>query len=113
MIISRQPLRLADPAEGNGNPQADQASPDHPPSPPQHEQFSAPPPPAATIVTEGKRGESDVALELENKKLQTRIAQLEDERRAHVEASRSHPAPAESPAAAQKKSFLDGATFFK
>lgn len=105
-------FRLSDPAEGNGKPTPDEASPDSPPSPPQHEQFSAPPPPAATTVTEGKRTEADVALELENKKLQTRIAQLEDERRAHVDAQRSH-APATSPATVQKKSWLAGGSFFE
>ena len=104
-------LRLSDPAEGNGKPQDDQASPDNGAPAPQHEQFSAPPPPAATIVDEGKRTEADVALELENKKLQTRIAQLEDERRAALDLQRATPPP--TPATVQKKSWLAGATFFE
>ena len=105
MIRFPSTLRLSiDGGEGSGEPEA--VDPSATPAP------SAPPPPAAAIVIKGTRTEDDVALDLENKKLQTRIAQLEDERRAHLEAQRSHPAPVSVPAAAQKKSWLEGGSFF-
>lgn len=63
----------------------------------------------AKTVLEGTKTEKDVASEKQLKDAQRRIAELEDQNRTLT----TPPAPA-SPAAAeeQKRSFLDGGTFF-
>lgn len=68
------------------------------------------PPPAARIVVEGTKTEREVALELEKKNLEIRVAHLEDEKRRLKEL----PAPDQlgTPPAPEKKSWLAGATFF-
>ncbi len=73
---------------------------------------SAPAPAAAQTVIAGKKVESDVADEMDTKKLQSRIAQLEDERRQWLESQRTVPAPQTVPAVDQKKSWLEGGSFF-
>ena len=69
-------------------------------------------PAAAAIVKAGEKTEADVALELENKKLSTRLAQLEDEKRQLQEALNK---PVDVPitvATDQKKTWLEGGSFF-
>ena len=68
---------------------------------------SAAKPPAATIVTEGKKSESDVLPEIKRKQLETRINDLEDENRQLKNLS----APPPPPAAPEKTSFLTGFPF--
>ena len=100
-------LRLADSADGY-------TPPDAPPLPPPPENIPPPPapaPPAATVVLEGVKTEADVAPELDAKKLQTRIAQLEDERRALLAEQRT-PRERAPRTEAEKKSWLNGGSFF-
>lgn len=70
------------------------------------------PPPAASAVLSGtrKEGETDLAAELEKeraerKREQMRLSELEDE-------NRRLKTPPPSPAVVQKKSWLEGGTFF-
>ena len=94
------PLLLTpDPAEGEAL--------DEPTPPP-----AAPPPPrppAASIVNDGKKVEIDVAWEVDNKKLQTRIAELEDENRS----LKTVLAPPPPPPPKGKKSWLEGGSLFE
>jgi len=116
--------RSSDPADGgeptppeNKLPPSTAAEPAKPPAGPKEPEpapAQAPkpaPPPAAKTVLEGKKTEREVALEEELKRSQTRQAELEDEN--HGLKSPKQPATkpgAEAPK--QKKSWLEGATFF-
>lgn len=64
-------------------------------------------PPAARIVVEGRKTEGEVALELEKKKLQTRLSELEDENRSLKTVIAPQP-PTNAP---EKTSFLSGFPF--
>lgn len=98
-------LFMADSADGNGLETTTPA-----PQPPPTIPANAPAPVAAGIVAAGKKTEADVAADLDAKKLQTRIAQLEDERRQLLQAQ-SVPPPTVV-AQEQKKSWLEGGSFF-
>lgn len=102
-------LFMADPADGNGQ-DNDTPAPETAPTIPAAPSSAPPPPPAATTVITRTKTEADVAPELEAKKLQARIAQLEDEKRRLLEAQSV--APANVVAQAQKKSWLEGGSFF-
>lgn len=92
-----------DPAKSEGPPLAAPASP-KPASP------LADPPIAAKTVLEGVRTEKELALERKLKERETRLAELEDENRTLKTPPPRSVAPTQ--AVKQKKSFLDGATFF-
>lgn len=98
-------LRSAMPDEPLPTPPAPAPSATPPPEPGE-------PPPAASAVVSGKRTEGvDLAAELESercarKREQIRLSELEDENR------RLKTPPPATPKAPEKKSWLDGATFF-
>jgi hypothetical protein len=83
-----------------------------PPPAPSPAPAGAPPPAASTVVAgKTREGDLDLAAELEKernlrKQREIRAAELEDE-------NRRLKAIPPSPAAVQKRSFLEGATFFE
>ena len=85
--------------------------PENPPGPPPVAPVApvaSGPPPAARIVLEGTKTEREVALERTLKARETRLSELEDEnRRLKAPAPTPEPLPE-----AEKRSWLDGATFF-
>lgn len=91
---------------------ADSGGPDIPPpsAKPAPAPDPIPAPPAAAVVTAGKKTEADVAAELENKNLQARIAQLEDENRSLKQVPSA--GPSGNADARQKQSWLEGGSFF-
>jgi hypothetical protein len=101
------PLLSPDPAEGTpSNPPSEptEAPPVAPPTPPT--QRPPPnPPPAARIVVQGTKTEREVALEVELKAREGRIAELEDENRTLKTPPNPSP-PVE--AQQQKNSWLEG-----
>lgn len=112
----RNLFRSPDAAEGGSIlPESDPSTPDPIPVASVEPQAAAPLPPAPTpeaaaVVVRGGKVEADAARDLEEKKLQSRIAQLEDEKRRLLEAQA---VPSVNPTAkAQKKSFLEGGSFF-
>jgi hypothetical protein len=64
------------------------------------------PPPAAKVVLEGTKTEREVAMEKKIKEHEQRMAELQEENHTLKQ-------PGPSQAAKQKRSFLDGATFFE
>ena len=94
------------PANEPQDPQNPQAGPPQDPTP------SAPaasPPAAAKIVLEGTKNERELSLEREAKRLQTRLSELEDENRV----LKTPASPRTTVPDQEKKSWLDGATFFE
>ena len=82
-------------------------------TPPGNEPTPAPPaadPPAARIVVEGTKTEREVALELEKKNLEIRVAHLEDEKFRLKQLNELGAPPPPPPP--EKVSWLKGATFF-
>jgi hypothetical protein len=107
-------LRSPDPVEGTPSPgptpdpQKSEGTPLEGPQPPPKPQASPAPPPAATIVLEGTKTERELALERSLKERETKINQLEDDNRK----LKGLGTPAKTEPAPQKKSFLEGGTFF-
>lgn len=112
----RNLFRSPDDADGGANlPEVEPSTSDLTPVASVEPQAAAPPPPAPTpeaaaVVVRGGKVEADAARDLEEKKLQSRIAQLEDEKRRLLEAQTI--ADVRPTAKAQKKSFLEGGSFF-
>jgi hypothetical protein len=88
----------ADPKESGQKPPSGANPPGHNPAPPI----------TAQAVVKGTKTERELQLENDLKAQQTRTAELED----RVRTLSTPPQPAKGQAAAQKKHFLDGGTFF-
>lgn len=103
----RMKLLLDDaPTDGNENqpstPDPSQPAPTIPTAAP-----APPAPPAATTVVRGTKREDEVGPDLVKRNLETRIASLEDENRRLKEVP-----PVPAPDAGQKKSWIEGGSFF-
>lgn len=98
------------PASTEGS-QTTATPPPKPPAAPQTPPTHAAAPPAATIVVTGKKTESDVLPEIERRKLQTRISELEDEN-FRLKQTPTPPQPPQPPQpTVTKESFLSGWPF--
>lgn len=102
------------PVEGNGNTTTVTPPPTTEPPATEAQPSSAPrpvaPPPAASVVLSGDKGEGALAEDIAKRKLETRVAELEDERRRLLDAQSVN--PHKVAATAQKKSWLEGGSFF-